>query len=434
MSRRIEIELTSVRDDDTYTWRAAGAREPKGLVPASLVPDGASVGDVLRADADFHVDGIEIVGILAPKGQRKEPEVIELLGSAPSEGGVTANLVKGRRRRDDDGDGRRRSGRDGRDGRDGRRGRGRDERSGRGGGRDDSRAERGSRRRDGGDGSDRGERQRRAPAPAKPKAKRLRPRRHHRNAAIAELPELQRPMAEHVLRGGVPGVRKIIDDQNVQNAEAGRPALDAAPLIELAENLLPRLKTAEWHDRADAAMAGIDDVDLRDLRSVVVAAESAARTEETRALAEQLRTALAKRVEDEHTAWLTDIAGALADGRTVRALRMSSRPPKAGAPLPPDLASRLAEAAGASLSADSGPQRWGTVLDAVAFSPVRQQVTPAGVPERPNDELRETVRRLSTRVPEIAALFGIEPTEPPRKRRRSRKRSGDGDSTRPAPS
>ena len=44
MSRRIEVELTSRRDDGTWTWRAAGAREPKGLVDAALLPAEFSVG------------------------------------------------------------------------------------------------------------------------------------------------------------------------------------------------------------------------------------------------------------------------------------------------------------------------------------------------------------------------------------------------------
>ena len=32
MSRRLEIELTSTREDGTWTWRAAGAKVPKGVV------------------------------------------------------------------------------------------------------------------------------------------------------------------------------------------------------------------------------------------------------------------------------------------------------------------------------------------------------------------------------------------------------------------
>ncbi len=38
VARRIEIELTSKLDDGRYTWRAAGAREPRGTLVADLVP------------------------------------------------------------------------------------------------------------------------------------------------------------------------------------------------------------------------------------------------------------------------------------------------------------------------------------------------------------------------------------------------------------
>ncbi len=57
MSRRIDIELTSSRDDGSWTWRAAGAREPRGTLEGALVPGGAQVGDVLRAEIDGYLDG-----------------------------------------------------------------------------------------------------------------------------------------------------------------------------------------------------------------------------------------------------------------------------------------------------------------------------------------------------------------------------------------
>jgi hypothetical protein len=82
MPRRIELEVTSERPDGTWTWRAAGAREPKGELDGSLLPAGTKVGDVLRAEADFHVDGISILTVLPPKGARSEPERLELLPSA----------------------------------------------------------------------------------------------------------------------------------------------------------------------------------------------------------------------------------------------------------------------------------------------------------------------------------------------------------------
>ena len=37
MSRRIDIELTSVREDGTWTWRAAGAKQPRGVVDSSVL-------------------------------------------------------------------------------------------------------------------------------------------------------------------------------------------------------------------------------------------------------------------------------------------------------------------------------------------------------------------------------------------------------------
>jgi hypothetical protein len=91
--RRIELELTSARQDGTWTWRAAGAREPKGVLDGSLLPGGAKVGDILRADADFDLDGITVTAVLPPKDARKEPDRLELLGGTPGFEPVTQTLV-----------------------------------------------------------------------------------------------------------------------------------------------------------------------------------------------------------------------------------------------------------------------------------------------------------------------------------------------------
>ena len=61
------------------------------------------------------------------------------------------------------------------------------------------------------------------------------------------------------------------------------------------------------------------------------------RDDESKALAQQLREALTRRVDEEHQQWLEELRLTLKAERVVRALRLSSRPPKAGAPLPPDL-------------------------------------------------------------------------------------------------
>lgn len=404
MSRRLEVELTSKREDGTYTWRAAGAKQPKGELDGALLYEGAEVGDVVRADAEFAVDGVFIVSVQPPKAKRQKPQTLEILGSGKDEGGVTTQLV-GKRGRDDRGDrggrGDKRRGGGRRDNR-GERGErgdrgGRNDRGGRGdGGRDGRSRNRG--------GNDRPRRERPRPEP-KPKPKRLRAKRIHRDAALNDIPEMQRPLARIVLRDGVPGLRSTIEKQNELARTRSQPEIPPKMLEAVGEKLLPRLRSAEWRDNAEAALAGIGDVDLRDIRKVVVAAENGAKDEEGRALAQQLKDGLSARVEAEHGKWLSELNSLLGEGRTVRALRQSSRPPKAGAPLPGDLATRLAEGASASMTADTAPERWGTVLDAVAYSPVRQQVQPQALPAKVTDELRATVRKLSKRVPHIAAMF-----------------------------
>lgn len=417
MSRRLEVELTSKRDDGSYTWRAAGAKQPKGELDGALLYEGAAVGDVVRVDAEFAVDGVFISAVLPPKSKKPMAQTLEMLGSGSDEGGVTTQLVSKRDRGRDrgrdgrrgrDGDSRGGRGRDrGRDGRDGRRGRNGDNR---GAGRDEGRNSRGRGR----SGDDRSRGRKRSDnrdrptanrGPAKPKPKRLRARHVYRDAALKDLPEIQQPLARVVLRDGISGLRSVVEKQNVEAKAAGQVEIPPKVLEAVGENLLPRLRSAEWRDNAEAALAGIDVVDVRDIRKIVVAAENGAKDDESRALAEQLKNGLSARVEAEHRSWLGELDTLLREGRTVRALRLSSRPPKAGSPLPGDLASRLVEAAGQSMTEETSADRWATVLDAVAFSPVRQRVNPVGLPQQQTDELRATVKKLSKRVPHIAALF-----------------------------
>ena len=95
--RRIEIELTSQRDDGTWTWRAAGARRPKGEVSGDLVPDAAAVGSVLRAEVDGGLDGLEILALFAPRARPEPSGRLELIGGGAGPL-VTTALVSGSRR------------------------------------------------------------------------------------------------------------------------------------------------------------------------------------------------------------------------------------------------------------------------------------------------------------------------------------------------
>ena len=401
MSRRIEVELTSQRDDGTWTWRAAGAKQPKGTLDGGLLYTGAAIGDVCRAEADFEIDGIFVTAVLPPKGRsgRPEDERIEIKGAEQKFEAVTTQLAKKGRSQKRKGGKRRDSKNQDRD--------------------SDSRSRRPRK-----EGEDRRGRQSKPEnsEPAKPKPKKLKPGRKHRKEFIDALPEEQRVVADQVARGGIAAVRKEIETQNAKATEEGNEAVRSDGLIELAESLLPQLKVAEWRDRADAALSTIDEVDIRDLRTVLVAAEDFARTDESRELTEKIRKGLAVRVEKEQSKWQDEIRTALKEERVVRALRLSSRPPKAGSPLPPDIAETLTSQASEALGGDVTQQRLGIVLEAIAFSPIRPYIALAQIPAAPNKELLEVITKVADRIPEIAKQFGIEPVAKTRGKRKGRKK------------
>jgi hypothetical protein len=390
MSRRIEIELTSALSDGSWTWRAAGARKPNGVLTGSLLPDGSVVGDVLKVEIEQMMDSIDVLTVIKSREQDRSSSTIELLPSSEPFQEVIETRAKRDRGDRQDGKDKGKARRDGRGKRDGR-----------GSGR--------------GDGDSRRKRPHfEAPPelPQRPKPKRLRPGKARRNAVLADLPEEQRSIAELALQG-MPAVRSRVQEENVKLAAEGKPEMPEATVVKMAEDLLPKLRVAEWLDRAEAALRQMENLDLRDIRSVVAASDDpiVARDESTRAVAQELKEALVTKQAEELKLWLGDIDAALGVGRVIRALRLSSQPPKAGVMFPPDMARRLGEAATQALQPDDSGDRWIAVLEAGAFSPVRTLLAPTKGPSHVSDDLKKTVIRLGPPLPQIAALLDIEVPE-----------------------
>ncbi|HUR48673.1 MAG TPA: hypothetical protein VMY88_03950 [Acidimicrobiales bacterium] len=457
---RLEIELTSERPDGTWTWRAAGAKQPKGVVQGQVVPGGAKVGDVLRAEAEIELDGINVTSLAAPKeAARSGPEVLKLVGSQAPIEGVTTSLV-GRRGRDRDdrpprgpgdrprgprSDGPRGPRQEGDRGpRQGQRRDGAPRDHTTGGGPDtrnrppraDSDARSRPRRPDsegrspGTPGQARPERDHRRPPrsegagrdsaargagpkpsgaerkPVRPRPPKFQPGRTHRDAALAALPEEQRPIAEQILKGGVRAVREALAAQKI----------DPGPMVTLAENLAPALRAAEWRDRAEEAVKDLVAVPLRELRAIVTAAADAARGEGAREIATNLKDALTSRTEAQKTEWAEGVAAALEANRPLRALRQASRPPGPSARLTAELASRLAQAASSAMTSTTPPARWLDLLEAVVASPVSRTVRPEGIPESADDELKAKARAAAGSVPALAPLLGMKVPPPPVRR------------------
>ena len=394
MSRRIEIELTSAQDDGTWTWRAAGAKNPKGVLDGSVLPSDVTIGKVLKVEVVQGIDGITVQSVIGGRQRSESSEVLELIGGADFD-----PVVETRAKRD------RREG-------------------GRGGGRDRGRNNNRRRRDDDEDGKGSSRRprrnsQRQGPRftpppelPQRPKPKRLKAQRTHRNEVLAGLPEEQRPIAELALQG-IAAVRTRLKAENEKATSEGRATMPEASVLQLAEKLLPQLRVAEWYDRAESAKKLAGDIDLRDLRSVVAASDDpmVARDKGTRALADELRELLRTRQEEELQLWFGDVDAALAIGRVIRALRLSSQPPKAGVPFPAEISQRLVDSTNATLTPVETAERWIAVLEAAAFSPIHLLISPMGLPEKITDDLTATVKRLAPAIPQVAALFGIEVEE-----------------------
>jgi hypothetical protein len=379
------------------------------------------VGSVLRAEVETTLDGTTVTALITPKGKEvRTVQTIEVLG-APQRG-PDVNVVlasKSKRRRDErpDGsrDGARRPSSEGSDRRprseNGRRTRTDPSRSG---------EEGGPRKRTG---------------PARPGSRdshgrdnprRLAPSSTYRNAALATLKPEELPVAEQLLRGGIPAVRHAIEEQNSRARAEDRPEVTPGPLLTMAESLLPVLNLATWKDRASVARAAGKDVPLRELRSIVASSSTVTLDEEGTEMAAALRTSLDQRVTALRDRWVERITGALDDGRVVDAVRASIRPPEPAARLASELAVRLADAAGQAMASTTPPEEWLQLLEVVVESPVRRTVKPAGLPQEADESLLVAARKASGYVPELARLMGIPIPPPPGPRRPVPARSGQG--------
>ena len=431
MGHRIEVELTSQSDETTWTWRAAGAKLPRGTVSAELVPAGTAVGAVLRAEVETTLDGTTVTALLAPKGKAapKPVDRIEVVGTPQK--GPDVNVVlagKGKRRRDDYGDGdrdgsRRPSGRGPRaegdrgprgEGAGGPRGEGRGRDGAPGGGRGGAPggAQRSGPARPGGresGGREGGGRERTDRRPAASTV--------YRNAALAQLRPEQLPVAEQLLRGGIPSVRQAIQEQNARARAEGRPEVTEAPLMAMAEELRPIINLATWKDRASVARNAGKDTPLRELRSIVASASTVTLDDEGTELVTALRASLNERVTALRERWVERITSALDDGRVAEAVRASIRPPEPSARLSAELAVRLSDAAGQAMAADTPAADWLALLEVVVECPVRRTVKPAGIPTDADEQLLAEARKAAGLVPELARLLGIPIPPPPGPRR-----------------
>jgi len=441
MSRRIEIEITSL-NGDVATWRAAGAKLPKGVLNASLVPGGPVVGNVYRADVEQYMEGIEILSVMAPKtASPVDPrnERIELIPNAKQGPDVVVTYApKGRGgARREGAEGRREGGPSRREGGPGRResspgrrenGPGRPEGAG---SREGSapRAERAKRPSRGPVDKERStaadaERPARGPRPERP-ARSARPPRPdrpagpaqppmtttHRNALLATLSPEQLPVAEQLLRGGMPSVRAAVAEQNKNATAQGRPTIDAITIDRIAEDLLGKTTVALWKDRAAGAIGAGRELRLRDLRAVVTSAKTVSLDEEARAQLKELQTALTARLEHLRTQWTEKLDAAVASGNVKEALTLVARPPDMSTRVSAEMAHKVVTITSEALTAEQDPTLWKEIVALTVDTSIRRNVKPLGIPD--DESCKAVAIHNAGAIPELAKLLGMKVPPPP---------------------
>ena len=402
MSRRIEIEITSL-NGDVATWRAAGAKLPKGTLSAALVQGGAVVGNVYRADVENYMDGIEVIAILPPKtasplDPRKERlEIIVKENTGPDVVVTYAPKGRGGRR-----DGERREG----DRKDSKRSPSRPGSKDRGGAPTGEKSERGPRT----------ERPARSDRPARPSGARtggpvVAPiTTIYRNALLATLSPEQLPVAEQLLRGGMPAVRSAVAEQNNNATAQGRPTIDAETIDRIAEELLGKTNLALWKDKAAGAIGAGRELRLRDLRAVVTSAKTVSLDDEGRLQLKELQTALTSKVDHLRTVWNEKLETALNSKNVAETLRLVARPPDMSTRVTAEMAAKVVTMTSEALTAELDPAAWNEIVTLAVDTSIRRNIKPVGIPA--NEVSKALAIKNAGAIPELAKLLGM-PVPPP---------------------
>ncbi len=420
MSRRIEIEITSV-NGDLATWRAAGAKLPKGVLAVSLVPGGPEVGRVYRADIEQYMEGIEVLSVTAPKTaspidpRNERLELIQESKNGPDVVVTYAGKGRGPRRDAEERDGARRpptkrpsARRDKDAGPTERPSRGpRSDRPARESTSEKDSPTRGRPRRPARPGAAaRGARTERPHGPQQPPVTTT-----HRNAMLATLSPEQLPVAEQLLRGGIPAVRAAVELQNKNASAQGRPTVDPATIDRIAEDLLNRTNLALWKDRAAGAIGAGRELRLRDLRAVVTSAKTVSLDDEARVQLRELQASLTARVDHLRTQWNEKLEAAITTKNAKEALGLVARPPDMSTRLSSDSASRVVTLVSETLNPEQTPAVWNEIVELAADTSIRRNIKPVGIPS--DDSSRAVAVHNAGAIPELAKLLGMKVPPPP---------------------
>jgi hypothetical protein len=221
----------------------------------------------------------------------------------------------------------------------------------------------------------------------------------------------QLPVAEQLLRGGMPAVRAAVELQNKNASSQGRPTVDPTTIDRIAEDLLKTTNLALWKDRAGGAIGAGRELRLRDLRAVVTSAKTVSLDDEARTQLKELQGALTARVEHLRTQWNEKLEAAITSKNVKEALGLVARPPDVSTRVSADAAGRVVALVSETLSAELDPKVWNEIVELTADTSIRRNVKPLGIPS--DESSRSVAVHNAGAIPELAKLLGMKVPPPP---------------------
>jgi hypothetical protein len=233
----------------------------------------------------------------------------------------------------------------------------------------------------------------------------------HRNALLATLSPEQLPVAEQLLRGGMPSVRAAVAEQNKNATAQGRPTIDPTTIDRIAEELLGKTNLALWKDRAAGAIGAGRELRLRDLRAVVTSAKTVSLDEEARAQQKELQVALSARLEHLRTQWNERLEAAVNSKNVKEALGLVARPPDMSTRVSAEMAAKVVALTSEALTADTNPTLWNEIVTLTVDTSIRRNVKPVGIPD--DESSKALAIHNAGAIPELAKLLGMKVPPPP---------------------
>jgi hypothetical protein len=221
----------------------------------------------------------------------------------------------------------------------------------------------------------------------------------------------QLPVAEQLLRGGMPSVRAAVAEQNKNASTQGRPTIDSGTIDRIAEDLLPKTTLAMWKDRAAGALGAGKELRLRDLRAVVTSAKTTTLDDEARTQLKALQIALTARLEVLRTQWTEKLDAAMKSSNVAEALRLVARPPDMSTRVSSETATALVALVSAALTAEQNVATWTELVNLTVDTSIRRNVKPLGIPA--DESCKALAVKSAGAIPEFAKLLGMRVPPPP---------------------